>query len=168
MRVVDEKKQRRIVWGALLVALLAVNYYWFKSPVTIGFDPNDEKCLPDMHLSLLVKQNPAHVERGDLLFWEPSGALSYIKQAYVLKRVSGVPGDRLQVTGEEVLVNGEVVAKGLPLVDTTKVSTKAFERDEVIPAGKFFMTGTHPLSNDSRYWGYLDVGSVVGKGYKIF
>lgn len=168
MSAVDEKKQRRIVWGALLVALLAMNYYWFKSPVTIGFDPNDEKCLPDMHLSLLVKQHPAHVERGDLLFWEPSGALSYIKQAYVLKRVSGVPGDRLQVTADEVLVNGEVVAKGLPLVDSTKVSPKAFERDEVIPAGKFFMTGTHPLSNDSRYWGYLDVGSVVGKGYKIF
>lgn len=165
----DIKNQRRVVWGALLVALLAVNYYWFKSPITIGFDPNDEKCLPDMHLSLLVKQSPARVEHGELLFWEPAGSLSYVKQAYVLKQVSGVPGDRLQVTaGEEVLINGKVVAKGLPLVDKSKVSIKAFERDEVIPEGKVFMTGTHPLSNDSRYWGYLDLTAVVGKGYKIF
>jgi conjugal transfer pilin signal peptidase TrbI len=168
MSEVDAKKQRRVVWGALLVALLAVNYYWFQSPITIGFDPNDEKCLPDMHISLLIKKHPADIARGDLLFWKPSGALSYVKQAYVLKRVSGVPGDRLQVTGEEVLINGEVVATGLPLLDTTKVSTKALKRDEIIPAGKFFMTGTHPLSNDSRYWGYLDIGAVIGKGYKIF
>ena len=73
-----------------------------------------------------------------------------------------------RVAGEEVLINGKVVAKGLPLVDKSKVSTKAFERDEVIPEGKVFMTGTHPLSNDSRYWGYLDLTAVVGKGYKIF
>ncbi len=168
MTAIDVKKQKRVVWGGLLVALLAVNYYWFKSPVTIGFDPNDEKCLPDVHLSLLVKQHSAQVERGDLLFWEPSGALSYVKQAYVLKKVSGIPGDRLQVQGGKVLINGELVSEGFPLVDTTKISLKAFERNEVIPQGKFFMTGTHPLSNDSRYWGYLEASKVVGKGYKIF
>lgn len=168
MSQIDVKNQRRVVWGALLVALLAMNYYWFKSPITIGFDPNDERCLPDVHVALLVKQSTARAERGDLFYWEPSGALSQIKQAYILKRVSGVPGDRLQIKGTDVLINGEVVAQGLPLVDTTKVPLNAFERDEVIPDGKFFMTGTHPLSNDSRYWGYLESAAVVGKGYKIF
>jgi conjugal transfer pilin signal peptidase TrbI len=58
MNIDHGKKRKNLVWASLLVALLAVNYYWFKSPITIGFDPNDEKCIPDMHLSLLVKQKP--------------------------------------------------------------------------------------------------------------
>jgi conjugal transfer pilin signal peptidase TrbI len=167
MTINHAKKRKTLVWGSLLVALLACNYYWFKSPVTIGFDPNDEKCLPDLHLSLLVKQKPTEIKQGDLLFWKPTGALSYIKQEYVLKRVSGVPGDHLQVKGEDVLINGKLVAQGMPLVDVNKVDLAAFERDEVIPAGFVFMTGTHPLSNDSRYWGYLNANAIAGKGYKI-
>ena len=75
---------------------------------------------------------------------------------------------KMAVQYSNVLINGKLVSEGLPLVDTTKVSLRAFERDEVIPQGKFFMTGTHPLSNDSRYWGYLEASTVVGKGYKIF
>ena len=162
------KQQKRLVWASLLVALLAVNYYWFKSPVTIGFDPNDEKCIPNLHVSLLVRQKLTDIRHGDLLFWVPSGALSYVKQEYVLKQVSGVPGDHLQVKGSNVFINGEIVARGLPLVDTNTVSLNAFERDEIIPQGHVFMTGTHPLSNDSRYWGYLNIAEVSGKGYKLF
>jgi conjugal transfer pilin signal peptidase TrbI len=167
MNIDHGKKRKNLVWASLLVALLAVNYYWFKSPITIGFDPNDEKCIPDMHLSLLVKQKPTEINQGDLLFWKPTGPLGYIKQEYVLKRVSGVPGDHLQVKEGNVLINGKLVVQGLPLVDVSKVSLTAFDRDEVIPAGFIFMTGSHPLSNDSRYWGYLSADAIVGKGYKI-
>ncbi|OYU42753.1 MAG: hypothetical protein CFE44_22225, partial [Burkholderiales bacterium PBB4] len=58
-----KKSQVKVIWLSLLVALLAMNYYWLKSPITIAFDPNDEKCLEDVHLSVLVKQNAMAVER---------------------------------------------------------------------------------------------------------
>lgn len=162
-----KKDQIKVIWLSLLVALLAMNYYWFKSPITIAFDPNDDKCLEDVHLSVLIKNSAASVERGQMLFWEPNGPLGYIKQAYVMKVAAGLPGDRLQIKDQTVSINGKIVAIGLPLVDTTKVPLKAFERDEVIPAGHVFMMGTNPMSYDSRYWGYLSLKEVVGRGYKI-
>lgn len=165
----DHVKQKKLfAWTSLLVALLAANYYWFESPVTLGFDPNSEKCIPDLHLSLMVKQPVKQLERGDLVFWKPQGALSYVKQDYVMKRVTGVPGDRLRVKDGRVEINGQLVSDGMPLVDTKSISLKAFERDEVIPRGHVFMSGVHQLSNDSRYWGYLDVAQIVGKAHEIF
>ncbi|OYU42254.1 MAG: signal peptidase I [Burkholderiales bacterium PBB4] len=93
--------------------------------------------------------------------------MGYVKQAYVMKVAAGIPGDRLQIKDQTITINGEIVAIGMPLVDTSKVPLKSFERDEVIPAGHVFMMGTHPMSNDSRYWGYLSLNDVVGRGYKI-
>lgn len=162
-----DKEGLRAVWLAVLVAFLIAYFYWFKSPVTFAFDPNDEKCLPDVHLSLLVKNQAPHLDRGDLAFWRPSGALSYVKQEYVLKRVSGVAGDRLEVRNGVIKINGEVVVSGMPLLDESKVKPAAFDRDLIIPAGAIFVTGTHPLSNDSRYWGFLNTRDVIGKGYKL-
>jgi len=163
----QDKAGQRAIWLAILVAFLMAYFYWAKSPVTIAFDPNDEKCLPDVHLSLLVKEKAPRLERGDLAFWKPAGALSYVKQEYVLKRVSGVGGDRLEIRNGVVMINGEVVVTGMPLLDERKVNTQAFDRDLIIPAGALFMTGTHPRSNDSRYWGFLNVNDVIGKGYKL-
>ncbi len=164
----NEKASQRMVWLAMLVAFLIAYFYWFKSPVTFAFDPNDEKCLPDVHVSLLVKNQPALLARGDLAFWKPTGALAYVKQEYVLKRVSGVSGDHLEVRDGIVKINGAIVASGMPLLDETKVSVSAFNRNEIIPEGHVFVTGTHPQSNDSRYWGYLNTKLVAGKGYKLF
>lgn len=163
----NKKQQTVVIWLSLLVAFLAMNYYWFKSPVTIAFDPNDEKCLDDVHLSVLVKQSDVDVQRGNMLFWEPKGALAYVKQAYIMKVAAGVPGDHLQIKDQKVLINGKIVASGMPLVDPTKIAYTAFDRDEIIPPGHVFMMGTHPRSYDSRYWGYLSVKDVVGRGYKI-
>ena len=36
-----------------------------------------------------------------------------------------------------------------------------------MPAGKVFVIGTHPNSDDSRYWGYLEVKSLEGVAFKL-
>ena len=102
------------------------------------------------------------------MFWKPAGALNYIKQEFVLKRVMGIPGDHLQIKDGIVKINNSIVASGFSLLDNKKIHVSAFARDEVIPPGHVFMVGTHPRSNDSRYWGYLKTQDIVGRGYKIF
>lgn len=164
----ESKRKARGAWLVVIVAVLMAHFYWMGSPVMVGIDPHEDSCLPDMHAALMVKKQVVDVQRGDLLFWKPQGPLANVKQAYILKEVAGVPGDHLVVKDEQVFINGQLIAKGLPLLDTNKVSPKQFERDEVIPAGSVFMRGTHPLSNDSRYWGYLPISSVAGKAWEIF
>lgn len=161
------KYHQKQMWLCLIAAIIIAFLYWFKPPFSFAYDPHDETCLPDLRLSFLVHRQPEKIQRGDYLFWRPSGALSYIKQEFVLKQVSGIPGDRLTIQRGVIKVNDKVVAQGLPLIDRKKVDITTYQRDEVIPDGYVFMTGTHPRSNDSRYWGYLDIKQVVGKGYKI-
>lgn len=162
------------IQAALLLSLCAVLatvitlLHFGKMPIQWAYDPNPEKCLPDLHLVLLVKSATTKPVAADLVFWSPSGALADIHQEYVLKRVAGTPGDRLKISGNTVSINGAVVVNGFPLADLYHRAPKEFERDEIIPAGKVFMIGTHALSNDSRYWGYLDFNAIKGTGYKIF
>ena len=159
---------RKVFALALASVLLIVFLYWVQLPVSFAFDPNDEKCLPDLHLALMLHHRPTTVHDGDLVFWKPSGPLAYIKQRFVLKQVAGVAGDHLQIRGETVLINGKPVAQGLALARLYQATPQELQRDDVIPAGKVFVMGTHPHSDDSRYWGYLDVASLDGRALKIF
>lgn len=169
MNAADERQRKvRGAWLVLLVGVLMAHFYWFETPIMVGIDPHEDSCLPDMHVALMVKKDVDEAQRDDLLFWKPQGALSHVKQSYILKQVAGIPGDHLVIKGEKVAINGRVVAEGMPLLDKTKVSPEQFERDEVIPEGMVFMRGTHPRSNDSRYWGYLPLAQVTGKAWEVF
>lgn len=160
----DRGKFLMFFFGVLLIAW----GFWSKPIITFGFDPQNERCLPDLHLALLVHRAPAAVHDGDLLFWTPSGALAGFKERFILKQVAGVPGDRVTIRNGKVQINGKTVVEGFPLARFYHRGEKEFERDEIIPPGEFFMVGVHPLSNDSRYWGYLDAGRVAGFAYRLF
>jgi conjugal transfer pilin signal peptidase TrbI len=138
--------------------------------VSLSWDPHAVNCLPELHLALLVHRPPATIERGDYLFWKASatGALSYVTEEFVLKRVAGVPGDRLSIRAGRVFINGALVTEGLDDAVLYRRKPADFEREDVIPPGRYFMIGTARLSNDSRYWGYLPRDAVAGKGYRIY
>ncbi|UCF24422.1 MAG: S26 family signal peptidase [Ralstonia sp.] len=160
--------QRSPFFAVFLSVLLLVACFWHKPIITFGFDPQDEKCLPDLHLALMVHHAPKVVRSGDLLFWKPSGALVGFKESFILKLAAGVPGDHLSIHHGVVRINGAQVVQGLPLAGAYQHTEQDFERDEVIPPGKYFLVGLHPDSNDSRYWGYLDAGQIEGFAYKVF
>jgi conjugal transfer pilin signal peptidase TrbI len=162
-----ETGQTKAAWLSLVFALAIAYFHWFPSPVQIAYDPHEEQCLPDVHLALIVRSKPETIGRGDLLIWKPSGSLSYVRQEYVMKRVAAIEGDHLVVRDGLVTVNDQPVTQGMALLDLEKTSPQAFDRDLIVPKGKLYMMGTHPNSNDSRYWGWLDVSAVVGTGHKI-
>lgn len=132
--------------------------------VGFGVDNQAEPCLPDLHLALMFKFAPHQIGTGDMLYWKPSGALSYVEAKYVMKVVAGVPGDHLQINGEEVLINSVIVASGFP--NKAFYTTQSFDRDELIPQDSYFMLGANPKSNDSRYWGYLTKAQISGWAIK--
>lgn len=137
---------------------------------SLAYVPREDRCLPELHLALLVHHRPAQVERGNYLFWKASAipALSYVRESYVLKVVAGVPGDRLAIKGDKVFINDTLVVEGLENAPLYKRRPADFERSEVIPPGRYFVIGTARFSNDSRYWGYLPHDRVVGRGYRVY
>jgi len=160
-------------WGhsAFGIAVLAVLFAVREMggmPVGLVFDPNREHCLPDFHLGLFVRHTPTQLHQNDLVYFKPVPALSYVRDPYVLKRVAAVAGDHLVIRGEVVSVNGHEIARGLPLAGIYKHTARELERNETVPQGRLFVIGNAVLSDDSRYWGYLDVAKVVGTATRLF
>lgn len=161
------RSTRGLVSTVVFAAMLAAFFVFGRPPVSFSFDPDSERCLPEFKYGILVHRVPADIKRGAYVFWHPAGALAYVKQEYVLKRVEGVPGDHLRVEKGIVTINGRTVVEGMALAPFYHRGPDGFDRAETIPLGKYFVVGTHPLSDDSRYWGYLDVAAILGVGYPL-
>lgn len=102
------------------------------------------------------------VNHGDtVVFWYPNDPTkSYIK------RVIGVPGDRIE------LDNGTVVLNGKPL-DEVYVPPEYRDQQSMaattVPAGEYFVLGDHrSSSNDSRAWGMVPRRYIYGKAVFVY
>ena len=88
-----------------------------------------------------------------------------------IKRVIGLPGDRVQVTNNEVLVNG--IALDEPYTgdysnDCETVSNFPY-CDVTVPEGHFFMMGDHRNdSQDSRFFSVVPEEQIIGKAWLVY
>jgi signal peptidase I len=107
----------------------------------------------------------ASVARGDtVVFWYPQDQTkSYIK------RVIGVPGDRVRVDGGQVFVNGQVLEEAyVPPMNRDSASWKDGE-EQVVPKDKYFVLGDHRnSSSDSRTWGYVPRDNIYGRAVFVY
>lgn len=97
------------------------------------------------------------IERGDIVVFryprDPSK--SYIK------RVIGVPGDRIRIDSGQVYVNGEPIDEDY--VPPAYADERSYS-EITVPPRSYFMLGDHrSMSNDSRDFGSVKEGYIFGK-----
>ena len=105
------------------------------------------------------------IERGDtVVFWYPQDTTkSYIK------RVIGIPGDRIRVDGGQVYVNGQELAEDYVPKDYRDESSWRDGQEQVVPEGRYFVLGDHRnQSSDSRMWGYVPRENIYGKAVFVY
>lgn len=104
----------------------------------------------------------ADIGRGDtVVFWFPGDPTkSYIK------RVIGVPGDRIEVNDGTVVVNGKPLEESyVPADYRDHVSMPR----RVVPPDQYFVLGDHRVSsNDSRNWGMVPRRYIYGKAVFVY
>ena len=88
-----------------------------------------------------------------------------------IKRIVGVPGDRLEMHNKVLYRNGLAVKE--PYVQHVQPMVIIPVRDEwgpiVVPEDKFFALGDNrDESADSRFWGFLDRKDIRGKAWRIY
>ncbi len=128
------------------------------------------------------------VKRGDIIaFRYPED----VSQMFV-KRVIGIPGDRIRLTNKQVIRNGQVLEEPYirhisPAIDdyrdnfptapepqTTGRGRDMFERyvhsgEVAVPPDMLFVMGDNrDDSLDSRYWGFVPLSYVAGKPLFIY
>lgn len=97
------------------------------------------------------------IHRGDVVvFWYPRD-----RSKSFIKRVMGIPGDRVEIRAGTVLVNN--IALNEPYLDPAFRGRRSFPPVRV-PPGQYFVLGDHRnSSNDSRSWGFVDRDLIYGK-----
>lgn len=128
------------------------------------------------------------VQRGDIIVFRYPMDLS---QTFV-KRVVGLPGDRLRLVDKKLILNGQTVDEpyvihrtayidqyrdNFPGQPNTPVPERALEmlrqnavRNEiVVPPNNYFAMGDNrDQSLDSRYWGFVPRENIIGKPLLIY
>lgn len=128
------------------------------------------------------------VKRGDIIvFRYPPD----IRQNYV-KRVIGVPGDRIRMEGKAVYRNGAKLEEpyvqhvfpglvpyrdnfpldapaNLPALGRAMLAEHVTGGELLIPEGMYFAMGDNrDNSEDSRYWGFVPRENIVGKPVVVY
>ena len=128
------------------------------------------------------------VQRGDIVvFHHPD-------PPYLVKRVVGIPGDRIRIQNGRVLVNDVYLDEPYvayepaapnsfrdnfpakiytdPNIDPTwwlQLQSLTSNGELVVPAGKYFMLGDNRNhSKDSRFWGFVPQEDIVARPLVIY
>ena len=124
------------------------------------------------HTGALSKLLPySGVKRGDIVvFRYPPD----IRQTFV-KRVIGLPGDRIHLENKTVVRNG--IKLNEPYVRHIDTATDPYRdnfpnlqgREVLVPEGRYFVMGDNrDNSSDSRYWGFVPRENITGKPLLVF
>lgn len=99
------------------------------------------------------------IQRGDVIvFRYPMNP----REDYI-KRVIGLPGDRVEIRGGVVYVNGQ------PLIEPYISGPPNYEGAWEVPEGQLFVLGDNRnQSSDSHSWGFVPVENVVGKALVVY
>lgn len=128
------------------------------------------------------------VKRGDIIvFRYPVD----IRQTFV-KRVIGIPGDRIRLSNKEVFLNGHPLDEpfkfnktpyldsyrdNFPTDPNTRIDDRALEMldknldhgEIVVPPDSYFALGDNRDSSlDSRYWGFVPRSNIIGKPLLVY
>ncbi len=76
-----------------------------------------------------------------------------------VKRVVGLPGDRVRLNGGTLFINGQAVSESFGPIHDEATTT-----ERVVPEGYFFVLGDNrPISCDSREFGLVKAEYLKGK-----
>lgn len=160
-----QQPTRVIIREIIETLLLTLFIFWIVNTATGRYRVQGHSMLPTLEEGeyLIINKLSYYLDeprRGDIvvLHYPRDRSREYIK------RVIGLPGDRVEVGNGQVRVNGVVLDEpylnGAPAYRT---------QSWTVPEDQFFVMGDNRNnSSDSRSWSFLPRSDIVGKAWVIY
>lgn len=154
------KLVKELIPYIIIIIVVVLVRSFIITPVKVD-GPSMEKTLYDGDILLLEKYDKDY-ERFDVV------VLKYNNDKLV-KRVIGLPGDRVEYKHDTLYINGEDIEESFIDEKTENFSLKELGYN-VIPEGYYFVVGDNRNNSlDSRYIGLLKKDDIEGKViFRIF
>ena len=164
-----ESWKRFALKAAIVLALLWIVGLSFADRYRIVYDPQLERCLPN-HSVYLIDLKDKELHRGAIYAFSAKNMEPFYDDGtMMLKVLSGMPGDTVEVNkNQEIVVNGDVKQVGLQLANKLNVPVSHFFGKGVLPEKHYWFLGESVSSFDSRYWGSVKDEQIIGRAYPLF
>lgn len=120
-------------------AVIVLSVLWmagtaFASRYRIGYDPQQERCLPQYSV-FLIDLKDQELYRGAIYAFSAKGMKPFYDDGtQMVKILSGMPGDTVEVNDKwQVIVNGEVQQEGLHLARKLNLPESYFFGKATLP-----------------------------------
>lgn len=150
---------KEIIGYIIIILLIILIKSYVVSPIRV----NGTSMYPTLHdkdIMLLNKINYRFkdIERFDIV------VIEYEKE-YLIKRVIGLPGERIEYKNNVLYVNGKVVEENF-----SKQNIDDFKLDKLgtskVPDDSYFVVGDNRInSKDSRIIGFISKEQIIGKSH---
>lgn len=152
----------------VFLAIIVMVYLFLFSPQEI----NGASMEPSFFNTELIITNKfiykiSPPKRGDVvIFKSPKN-----KDIDYIKRVIGLPGDRVKLVNSTFYINGVKLEEPYlrPNTETAGGSFLHEGEETIVPEGEYFVCGDNrPHSSDSREFGPIPVADFIGKGIILY
>lgn len=166
-----KKKNELWEWTKALliaVALAAVIRYFLFAPIVVdGLSMMPTLQHQDRMIVNKLSYNIGEPKRFDIIVFHAPEQKDYIK------RVIGLPGDRIEYKNDTLYVNGKAYEE--PYLDEYKKNVEGpltedftleqtYAETETVPEGELFVMGDNRrFSKDSRHIGTIPMDKIIGK-----
>jgi signal peptidase I len=186
MEVRERRKSVAREWGeALVVAVLLALF--IRTFVVQAFKIPSGSMMPSLLVGdhILVNKfiygvripvldawilGPWAPQRGDVIVFK----FPQDESRDFIKRVIGLPGEVVEVRGNQVFINGKPLGESYAVYDRSAPSGNPYAVGEfsgpvTVPKDKLFVLGDNrDHSQDSRFWGFVDIHKVEGEAFIMY
>ncbi|MBU5266204.1 signal peptidase I [Virgibacillus proomii] len=165
-----KRKYRKVVTTILLGAMII---FLCRSTFFASYVVEGESMEPTLNDGNLLMVNTfvydlTEVDRFDVIVFHANQKEDYVK------RVIGIPGDKISYRDDKLYINGEYVEEAFldnythaRISDkprTESFTLKEITGEETVPEGKLFVMGDNRQESlDSRSFGFISETQLVGK-----
>ncbi len=146
-------------YRVLLVAIAII--FFFITFDTFNFVKVNKDMIPTYEENqTLVCAKTHNFSYGDVVAYKSALAGS---DAYIIRRVYGLPGDTVTIDGNDLIINGEEIIDDFAYYDSNKEGFQGYTSITLKEGEVFLMGDNRNWSIDSRVNGAMDESLIAGK-----